>query len=1081
MATTERFARLADASCRRHSPGRIRLGGVALSLLLLASSGCAGLSNPFVSSNPYEKEDPTDTGWNWFSRDTTAADKQPLLMPATEDVKRTAMDEKARVDLEAAKRLYQEKQYVKAEAMFDVIAKAKKLRLDTLEDAQFYKAECERLQGNYRDARDNFRVYVQSFPYGKYASLANERMFDIANYWLNATREEMKDYEKNPGAVRWASYNPYNWFNSTKDMPFSDVEGHAVTTLEDVRLNDIRGKLAEKSLFYIATVKFFRGEYKEADFFYSQLVEQHPKSELAEKALKQSIICKQISNGGTAYDTRLVEQCRKFLEEYQRTYPNKDGDWVNKQLVSIHYQQADRDFNVAAFYDRTGHPGSAYFCYELVRRRYPNTEYAKKADARMTALKSKVEEEQRNVKIEPTPSNIFMGIEVPRLLPGGLTAVTAENAPLISPLRSPQGSTATAGRRPPARRRHPRRTARPRRRRREARTFSRSATRRDSDERRSSDRPRGSFMRFAPSATRIAWLVLTLALCAAMTGCASDGHFEVLGYTTRPPFDTSIRTVFVPIFGNKTFLRNVEFEMTKAIIREIEWKSPYKVVDNREAADTELIGTIVGRRKGVINVDPLGGVREAEMGLVVEVTWKDLRSGKTLSVPNGIAARDGFDPNAGSERQADPGHHHSVRNVHPGARRLERVGPGDADPATGETDRRYDGKLHRELSAQSVTRRFMTRRVGRVLRAHRFGSRASGASGESVGLEDSTHPTAIGEISMSLRWKIRDRELDLSGRAMILGIVNVTPDSFSDGGRFADAAAAVDFGLELVAQGADLLDIGGESTRPGSMPVSLDEERRRVLPVLEGLRRRTDVPISVDTSKAAIAEAVLTAGAQIINDVTAGGDPAMPAVVAKHGAGVILMHMQGTPATMQDDPRYRDAPAEIVSHLQQRMEAFLAAGVAAEQIAFDPGIGFGKTFEHNLEILVRLDELGRLGRPICLGVSRKGFLGQIADRARNERGVASAAVAAYCLAHGSADILRVHDVPPHRDVVRVMAALRSRCSAVGWVSEPVPRRFRQGVRSPTSIAAGTGRETASYQGGMSGNDDDHTLAGRRAC
>ena len=360
------------------------------------------------------------------------------------------MDEKARVDLEAAKPEASTRRSSTPRrrpcSRRDRQGEEASPRHAVSEDAQFYLAESQRLQGNYRDSRDNFRVYVQSFPYGKYASLANERMFDIANYWLNPTRDEMKDYEKNPGAPSaGSSYNIALAWDSPKDMPLNDVEGFAVTTLEDVRLNDIRGKLAEKSLFYIATVKFFRGEYKEADFFYSQLVEQHPKSELAEKALKQSIICKQISNGGTQYDTRLVEQCRKFLEEYQRTYPGKDGEWVNKQLVSIHYQQADRDFNVAAFYDRTGHPGSAYFCYELVRRRYPNTEYAKKADARMNALRSKVEEEQRNVKIEPNPPNIFMGVEIPRLWSPGLAAVTADNAPLISPLRTQPGSgTATA-------------------------------------------------------------------------------------------------------------------------------------------------------------------------------------------------------------------------------------------------------------------------------------------------------------------------------------------------------------------------------------------------------------------------------------------------------------------------------------------------------------------------------------------------------------------------------------------------------------------------------------------------------------
>jgi dihydropteroate synthase len=273
-------------------------------------------------------------------------------------------------------------------------------------------------------------------------------------------------------------------------------------------------------------------------------------------------------------------------------------------------------------------------------------------------------------------------------------------------------------------------------------------------------------------------------------------------------------------------------------------------------------------------------------------------------------------------------------------------------------------------------------------------------------------------------WVIRDRVLDVGGQALVMGIVNVTPDSFSDGGQFLGAEAAIAHGLEMVRQGADVLDIGGESTRPGAEPVTLEEERRRVLPVIEGLRTASDVALSIDTTKAALADEALRAGANIVNDVTAGRDPAMAEVIAKHRAGVILMHMQGTPQTMQDDPRYGDVVADICLFFRERIEEFVAAGVDAKQIAIDPGIGFGKTFDHNRDLLVRLPEFLALGRPICLGVSRKGFIGQIIDRPRRERGVGSAVVAAYCLARGAAHIVRVHDVPEHRDAVRLMAALR---------------------------------------------------------
>jgi dihydropteroate synthase len=273
-------------------------------------------------------------------------------------------------------------------------------------------------------------------------------------------------------------------------------------------------------------------------------------------------------------------------------------------------------------------------------------------------------------------------------------------------------------------------------------------------------------------------------------------------------------------------------------------------------------------------------------------------------------------------------------------------------------------------------------------------------------------------------WLIRDRELDVDGRARIMGIVNVTPDSFSDGGRFSGVDAAVAYGLELVQQGADILDVGGESTRPGAEPISLEEERLRVLPVIASLRAASAAAISIDTSKAPLADEALQAGANIVNDVTAGRDPAMAEVIAKHRAGVILMHMQGTPQTMQDNPQYADVVADIAMFLRERIAVFTEAGVLEDQIAVDPGIGFGKTLAHNLEILRRLPEFLTLGRPICLGVSRKGFIGQINGRPRSERGVSSAVIAAYCLARGAAHIVRVHDVPEHRDAVLLLAALR---------------------------------------------------------
>jgi dihydropteroate synthase len=256
-----------------------------------------------------------------------------------------------------------------------------------------------------------------------------------------------------------------------------------------------------------------------------------------------------------------------------------------------------------------------------------------------------------------------------------------------------------------------------------------------------------------------------------------------------------------------------------------------------------------------------------------------------------------------------------------------------------------------------------------------------------------------------------------------MGIVNVTPDSFSDGGLYTDAGAAIAHGLELEAEGAGILDIGGESTRPGADPVAADEELRRVVPVIEGLHERgVRARISADTSKATVAAAALDAGATLVNDVTAlRGDPAMAELVAARGVDCCLMHMLGEPRTMQADPRYDDVVSEVKAFLEQRMAFAVAQGVAEERILLDPGIGFGKTAEHNLELLARVDELVALGRPVVIGTSRKSFLGRITGRAVDDRlaGTVATNVLAY---ERGARVFRVHDVAPVYDGLVIAGA-----------------------------------------------------------
>jgi dihydropteroate synthase len=280
--------------------------------------------------------------------------------------------------------------------------------------------------------------------------------------------------------------------------------------------------------------------------------------------------------------------------------------------------------------------------------------------------------------------------------------------------------------------------------------------------------------------------------------------------------------------------------------------------------------------------------------------------------------------------------------------------------------------------------------------------------------------------SSVLEWKCGERVCRIDATASrVMGILNVTPDSFSDGGRFFDPVRAIEHGLRMAAEGADILDIGGESTRPGAEPVSVGEELRRVIPVVRSLAQQTKCLISIDTTKAVVAAAALEAGAHIINDVSAmTGDPDMIRLAASCKAGIVLMHMKGTPRTMQQNPKYEDVVEEVARYLEQRAAAAAEAGIAPDRLALDPGIGFGKDVDHNLALLAMgLPRLAKLGRPIVVGVSRKSFIGKITGCDTAERMPGSIAAAAYAVLRG-AHIIRAHDVKETCGAMRLVDMLR---------------------------------------------------------
>ena len=291
-------------------------------------------------------------------------------------------------------------------------------------------------------------------------------------------------------------------------------------------------------------------------------------------------------------------------------------------------------------------------------------------------------------------------------------------------------------------------------------------------------------------------------------------------------------------------------------------------------------------------------------------------------------------------------------------------------------------------------------------------------------LADEDAATTMSGVSDAV-WRCRDHEFPLGERTLVMGIVNVTPDSFSDGGLHAGPDDAIAHGLRLADEGADILDVGGESTRPGSDPVPVDDELARVVPVVAGLREAAPagVALSVDTRRPDVAQAAIDAGASIVNDVTAAAEPAMLEVARATGTGLVLMHMLGEPKTMQVDPTYDDVVAEVLDFLARRIGAAVAAGLERDRLCVDPGIGFGKNLVHNLALLHDIEAFERLRVPVLVGASRKRFIGQLTGvEEPAERVEGTAGAVAWCAAHG-VDVVRVHDVLQMARVIRVVDAI----------------------------------------------------------
>jgi TolA-binding protein len=402
-------ATLRKAATFRHAP-LTRAGACLAACACLLASGCVG--NPFSFLRPAQKDSvEADSGDGVVLRGGGAEhDGRPTVGPAA--------------DIESGKQLFARNQYSAAERIFSRVADNQKAPPHLAEEARYYQGECLRMQAYYPSAADTYCRQLKDFPSGMYQQQALKRIFDIANYWLDDTRDAMEAHVAQESGQRWLTW-PVRAVSFERSKPILDVEGRAVQAMETVYLNDPTGPLGELALFYIGSVKFFRADYKDADFHFNQIVKHHPNGKLAAKALEMSIVCKQRSVAGPDYDGRKIAEARELIHTALQAYPEvaaKRSEFLEEQLKTIHERQAAKDYGIAEFYRRTGHPGSAYFCYELVRRRYPGTTYAKQAEERMNRIRDRAERApapQPPAAGTPTPAGEAQPARLPALLPAG--------------------------------------------------------------------------------------------------------------------------------------------------------------------------------------------------------------------------------------------------------------------------------------------------------------------------------------------------------------------------------------------------------------------------------------------------------------------------------------------------------------------------------------------------------------------------------------------------------------------------------------------------------------------------------------